>query len=124
MADNNFSFRRATDPLQLPVATTATKFDVPTGYFTQGGPGFGATSFWVCNANNFWVRLRGSGIMTDAGGTYLYIPVTATTGWLFPPGYVGAFSTQYPMWMSTISVSRQGIPAGDGTLEISYGGGN
>ncbi len=124
MAQNNFSFRRSTDPLLLPVATTATQFTVPAGYFLQGGPGFGATSFWVCNANNFWVRLKGSGIMTDVNGSYSYTAVTDTTGWLFPPGYMGAFSTQYPMWMSTLSVSRQGLTAGTGTLELSYGGGN
>jgi hypothetical protein len=115
MSDNSFAFRRMTDPLLLPIATTATKFDVPDGYFRGAGPGAGAQSFWVCNANNFWVRLKGS--------TGTYVAVTDTTGWLFPPGFVGAFSTQFPQFMSTMAVTRQGLTAGTGTLEISYGGG-
>lgn len=113
---NAFPFRRLTDPLILDVDVVAKKFDVPAGFFQQGGPGFGATSFWVVNPNNFWVRLRGS---NDAN----HIPVTATTGWLFPPGFCGAFSTQFPVSMSTLAVTYQNVPAGVGTLEISYGGG-
>lgn len=119
MSANSNNFRRITDPLLLSVATTATQFNLPAGYFEPGGPAFGAMSFWVVNANNFWVRLRGSGF----NGSGSYVAVTDTTGWLFPPGYIGSFSTQYPLFMSTLSVDRQGIPAGTGTLEISYGGG-
>ena len=115
MSDNSFNFKRLTDPLLLPVGVTAQKFDVPTGFFDPSGPAAGAMSFWVCNANNFWVRLKGS------NGTYT--AVTDTTGWLFPPGYIGSFSTQFPQFMSTLAVTRQGVKAGTGTLELSYGGG-
>lgn len=116
MSDNSFNFRRLTDPMQMAAEPTAQKFDVPAGFFQPGGPAFGAMSFWICNPNNFWVRLKGS------NGTY--VAVTDTTGWLFPPGFCGSFSTQYPEFMSVMSVSRQGIPAGSGALEISYGGGS
>lgn len=121
MSDNASNFRRMTDPLLLPVAPTATQFNVPDGFFMPEGPGFGSLSFWVCNANNFWVRLKGSG--NGALNTGSYTAVTATTGWLFPPGFTGSFSTQYPLFMSTISIARQGLPAGSGVLEVSYGGG-
>ena len=110
MADNNFSFRRSTDPYMLPVGTTAQRFDVPADLKAAG-----YMSFCVVNPNNFWVRMRGS--------TGSYIPVTDDTGWLFPPGFFGVFSTQYPEFMSAMSVTKQGIPAGTGILEVSYGGG-
>jgi hypothetical protein len=48
------SFRRMTDPLQLPVSTEAQRFDVPAGFIPPD-----AESFWVANPNNFWVRLVG-----------------------------------------------------------------
>lgn len=122
MAENSFNFRRMTDPLLIPVSGSVQKFDLPAGFFQQSGPAMGAMSFWVCNANNFWVRLRGSGNGWDGSGSY--VAVTDTTGWLFPPGFVGSFSTQYPLWMSTLGVVRQGLSVGTGTLEISYGGGS
>jgi hypothetical protein len=109
---NNFPFRRLTEPLILPVSSTASQFQVPANYIPTG-----ASSFWVVNPNNFWVRLKG---FTAAEGAN---SVTATTGWLFSPGFTGAFSTQYPAWLSVMSVNYQGLTAGTGTLEISYGGG-
>lgn len=110
MSENSYPFRRSTDPYQLAVDVSAQKFDVPMDIKAGG-----YTSFLVVNANPFWVRLRGS------NGSY--VAVTETTGWLFPPGFFGTFSTQYPEFMSAMSVARQGIPAGTGILEISYGGG-
>lgn len=110
MADNNFCFRRATDPFLLTVGPTAQKFDVPVDLKAAG-----YTSFCVVNPNPFWVRLRGSNIT--------YAAVTSTTGWMFPPGFFGIFSTQYPEFMSAMSVTAQGLTAGTGVLEVSYGGG-
>lgn len=121
MSSNAFAFRRSTDPLLVPIDISATQFVVPTNFFISG-PGKGATSFWVCNANNFWVRLRGSGDGITGVGSF--VPVTETTGWLFPPGFTGPLSTQYPLFMSALAVVRQGIPAGSGVLEVSYGGGS
>lgn len=110
MSENVFPFRRVTDPFVLNVAPTAQRFDVPMDLKSAG-----YTSFYVVNPNSFWVRLRGS------QGSY--VAITETTGWLFPPGFAGVFSTQYPEFMSAMSVTRQGLPAGTGTLEVSYGGG-
>lgn len=110
MAENNFSFRRATDPFLLTVGATAQRFDVPIDI-----KGSGYTSFCVVNPNSFWVRLKGS------NGNYS--PVTSTTGWMLPPGFFGIFSTQYPEFMSAMSVTAQGMTAGTGVLEVSYGGG-
>lgn len=107
---NNFPFRRLTEPLVIPVSPTSSQFQVPAGFIPPG-----TNSFWIVNPNNFWVRLKG--FQGSAGN------VTATTGWLFSPGFTGAFSTQYPEWMSVMSVTYQGLTAGTGTLELSYGGG-
>lgn len=110
-----------TDPLMVPIEPTATQFVVPVTFFQTGNPGAGASSFWVCNATSFWVRLKGSGNgLTQEGD---FVAVSESTGWLFPPGFCGAFSTQYPRYMSAMSVERQGLPAGSGFLEVSYGGG-
>jgi hypothetical protein len=78
----------------------------------------GASSFLVVNRNPFWVRPKGySG--TDATTKV----IGADEGWLFPPGFWGIFTTQFPDAMSTIAVPFQGLAAGSGVLEISYGGG-
>lgn len=103
-------FRRITDPFILPVGLTVQRFDVPNDLRVQD-----MRQFLVVNPNPFWVRLKGS---RDT-----YTPVSETTGWLFPPGFFGVFSSQYPMFMSTLAVSRQGIDAGTGTLELAYGRG-
>lgn len=113
-----FAFRRTTDPLQLPVGPVPTRFDVPAGFFDKNGPGYQTTTFMVVNPNACYVRLRGSN--TDS-----HIPVTPTTGWLFPPGFVGCFTTQYPKSMSTLAVTMPGfpLPAEYAPLELPYGGG-
>lgn len=114
-----YAFRKMTEPLLLDIKATATRYDVPPGFFDQGGPGFQATSWWVVNPNNCYVRLKG----TTSGA---HVPVTDSTGWLFPPNFSGPFSTQYPTSMSTLAVVRGGlpIPAKCDPLEIIYGGGN
>lgn len=113
-----FAFRRVTDPLQLPVGVEPERFDVPEGFFDQGGPAFQTTTFLVVNPNLCYVRLRGS-------STDTHIPVTPSTGWLFPPGFVGCFTTQYPKSMSTLAVAMPGFPLPDtfAPLELPYGGG-
>lgn len=113
-----FAFRRTTDPLQLPVGPQAMRFDVPIGFFDEGGPGYMATTFLVVNPNACYVRLRG----TTSGE---HRPVTPTTGWLFPPGFVGCFTTQKPISMSTMAVAMPGfpLPAEYVPLELPYGGG-
>ena len=46
-----FAFRRMTDPLMLPVGPEAIRFDVPDGFFDEGGPGYQSTTFMVINPN-------------------------------------------------------------------------
>jgi hypothetical protein len=113
-----YAFRRITDPLQLPVAGTPTRFDVPDGFFAEGGPGYQTTTFLVVNPNACYVRLRG----TTSGP---HRPVSPRMGWLFPPGFVGAFSTQYPLSMSTLAVPMPGVPLPEefAPLDLIYGGG-
>jgi hypothetical protein len=114
-ASTQIPFRRMTNPLVLPVGPTAQRFDVPTNFFTSMA---GITSFYVVNANNFWVRLKGSPMSTTP-----YSDITETQGWLFSPGFQGAFTTQFPVWMSTLAVNRQGLTPGTGVLELCYGRG-
>lgn len=112
MAGTSQPFRRFSDPLMVPCAPTATQFVVPDGFFTQDAQW---NAFYVVNRNAFWVRLRG----TTAGP---FQPVTETTGWLFPPGFAGVFSTQYPRFMSAMAISVPGYPpAGEGIVELAYG---
>jgi hypothetical protein len=120
MSLNSFSFRRGSDPFQLSFDATPIKFDVPSDFFVTGA-GKGATSFCIVNPTKYWVRLRGSGDGQTQTGSY--VPVTATTGWLFPPGFWGVMSTQFPRYMSVMSVDKQGLGTGSGVIEISYGGG-
>ena len=113
-----FAFRKMTEALLLPVGASPTKFEVPAGFFDEGGPGYQATSWYVTNPNDCWVRLRG----TTTGE---YVAVSATSGWCFPPGFVGTFSTQRPIFMSTLAVPKPGrpLPTEFAPLEIIYGGG-
>lgn len=113
-----FAFRRMTDPLILPVGLSPMRFDVPAGFFDEGGPGFQTTTFLVVNPNACFARLRG----TTVGE---HRPVTETTGWLFPPGFVGCFTTQRPISMSTLAVAKPGfpLPTEFAALELLYGGG-
>ncbi|KQT08521.1 hypothetical protein ASG40_11625 [Methylobacterium sp. Leaf399] len=113
-----YAFRRITDPLQVPVAATATQFDVPATFFAEGGAGYQTTTFLVVNPNACYVRLRG----TTSGP---FRPVTPKMGWLFPPAFVGAFSTQYPIFMSAMAVPMPGVPLPTefAPLDLIYGGG-
>lgn len=120
MANNNQAFRRFTEPIICPVDVTAQKTILPANFFTTA-PGLNSQSFYIVNPNNFWIRLKGSG--NALTGTGDYVAVTATTGWLFGPGFIGVFSSQFPLYLSFLSVTFQGLPAGIGVAEISYGGG-
>lgn len=106
-------FRRLTDPLQIPVGPEAGRFNVPENFIPKE-----ANAFWVVNANLFWVRLKGS---PDKNAAYAAVTDTPPTGWLWMPGYTAVFTTQFPVWMSTLAVSRQGIAAGSGFIELAYG---
>lgn len=115
------SFKRQTDPIQVPVSPTPSKFVMPPRFIPAQ-----SESFWVVNPNSFWVRLKGSGSNFQGSGmSGEYAEVVGTdgegTGWLFPPGFVGVFATQWPRFLSTVSVTKQGLQAGDGFLELAWG---
>lgn len=117
-------FRRLTDPLQVPVGASAQRTDVPGDYIPDQ-----AESFWICNPNNFWVRLKGSGTNRLNGNTMSgdYKEVVGDlgfgTGWHFPPGYCGVFMSQKPRYLSTIATGAQGLTPSDGFLELAWGSG-
>lgn len=79
------------------------------------------TSFHVVNPNPFYCRLRGSSGEGDE--------IAEGEGWLWPPGFVGVYSTQYPAFVSCIAVERPGFPLRDDDgnlmpmhpLELAYG---
>lgn len=104
-------YRRLTQPLMLDVAPTSGRTAVPAGFIPPE-----ATSFRVTNPNAFAVRLRGAkGSGADG------LTITTSQGWLFPPGFSGTFTTEFPEFMATISQAWMGTVAGSGILEISYG---
>lgn len=110
-SSNQIPFRRITNPLTVPVSPTASRFDVPDGFLPNG-----TNAFYVVNPNKFWVRLKGS---VTPGSPYS--PIVDGEGWLWGPGFHGVFTTQFPVWFSVISVTRQDLAAGTGTVELSYG---
>lgn len=72
------------------------------------------TSFHVVNPNPFYVRLRGSSGEGDDIGE--------GEGWLWPPGFVGVYSAQYPSFVSAIAVARPGFPIADASGAFLYEG--
>lgn len=115
---NTVPFKRMTDPLILPVSNSAQKFTVPAGFFTTG-PGKGTVQFAVVNTYPFAVRLLGS--------TGTYMAADATKGWVFPPGYWGVLTTQYPEFMSTLGMNTTLWPYVEGAVgsfELIYGVGS
>lgn len=111
----SFPFRRFADPFIINVTPTSASTQV----VVAGDPRYPSLeegrSFIFVNANPFCVRLRGS------SGTFA--PVTETTGWLILPWEKSVWTSQLPQWVSAMSVTRGGVEAGTGTLELAYGTG-
>lgn len=101
-------YRRLTDPLVLPYGTSSTRTAVPAGFIPPE-----STSFRVTNRGSSWVRLKGA-----QGSAAATLSIADGEGWLFPPGFSGTFTTQFPEAMATIAV---GAGASNGVLEITYG---
>jgi hypothetical protein len=123
-SEGQIPYRRMTDPLQVPVGPSVTRFEVPAGYVPTG-----ANAFLVINPNLSWMRLKGSGVAyPEREPVGEYVPVVGTdgqgTGWLFQPGFFGVFTSQFPRYLSTIAVAKQGVPATNGFMEISWGMGS
>lgn len=121
---NTTPFHRVNDPVMVAIGPMAQTTIIPASAMldTDGVTKLG--SFYIANPNNVWVRLKGFNNQADCdAGT----PVTAATGWLFPPGFVAVFSTQYPKCVSAMAVSEPGYPVTSSTqfapLELAYGTG-
>jgi len=116
----DFAFRRWADPFVIPVGPGTAS----TQIIIKDDPKFPSIergrSFIFVNPNPFCVRLRGSSLQRDGG----FIAVTETTGWLIMPWEKSVWSTQQPDWVSAMSVTRGGLTAGTGTLELAYGTGS
>lgn len=115
-------FRRMTDPVQITVGLTPQPTMVPPEKLQDPAvPTARLSSFYVVNPNNFWVRAKGFTNAADCNA----IGVTPTTGWLWPPGFVGIFSTQFPVCASAMAVPMPGFPVTASSsmvpIEWSYG---
>jgi hypothetical protein len=114
-------FRRMTDPLQVGIGPTPQMTMVPKSVLTDPATGLPLPSFYIVNPNNVWVRVKGFNNAADCQS----IGVTPTTGWLWPPGHVGVYSTQSPFCASAMAVPMPGYPLNANTtyapLEWSYG---
>lgn len=115
-------YRRMSDPVQITVSSTPQATMVPPEkLFDPASPAMRLTSFYVVNPNNFWVRAKGFTNAADCNA----VGVTPTTGWLWPPGHVAVYSTQYPVCASAMGVPMPGFPlpadAAMKPIEWSYG---
>lgn len=72
------------------------------------------TSFHAVNPNPFWMRLRGCEGPDDL--------IAEGEGWLWPPGFVGVYSTQYPRYVCTLAVARPGFPIFNAQGDFLYAG--
>lgn len=118
--NRNFPFRRNTafGPILVPAGFEPSS--VAVGVMPDG-----ITAFAAINSYPVWMRL--------VGGAMGPVSVTDDTGWLFPPGFFGIFSTQSPRWVSCVAVDRPGFPIADengdplypdARLELLYGSGS
>lgn len=115
-------FRRMSEPVPVAVGSTAQMTMIPPERLVDpDAPTARLTSFYVVNPNNFWVRAKGFRNAADCGS----VGVTPTTGWLWPPGHVAVYSTQYPVCASAMAVPMPGFPLPADTamkpIEWSYG---
>jgi hypothetical protein len=116
-------FRRMSDPVQVSIGPTAQVTMIPPDRLKDPANGTPLSSFYVVNPNNVYVRAKGFTNVADCTNP----GVTPTTGWLWPPGFVGIFSTQFPVCASAMAVPMPGFPITASTtyapLEWSYGPG-
>ncbi|TXN36346.1 hypothetical protein [Methylobacterium sp. WL7] len=116
-------FRRMSEPVMVQIGPTPQTTMIPAASLKDPMNGLPLSSFYVVNPNSVYVRVKGFSNAADCAN----IGVTETTGWLWPPGFVGVFSTQYPFCASAMAVSKPGFPITASTtyapLEWSYGPG-
>jgi hypothetical protein len=118
---STFAFRRMSEPVQAAVGPTAQATMVPPNLMLDPVSKQRLGSFYIANPNMVWIRLKGFSNQDDCNN----IGVTPTTGWLWPPGHVAVYSTQYPVCISVMAVPKPGFPlTGDyAPAELSYGPG-
>lgn len=120
MSEGVFPFRRMTKALLVPVATTATSFQVPSGLIK---PDYNA--FCIVNPNVCWVGLRGTSAVNNEGQAPTEAIMASQDGddWLFNPGHFGVYTTQHPFFMSAIALSMPGYELPDTfvPLRLYYG---
>jgi hypothetical protein len=116
-------FRRMSEPVMVAIGPTPQMTMIPQGSLKDPVNGLPLSSFYVVNPNNVYVRVKGFNTTAECSS----VAVTETTGWLWPPGFVGVFSTQFPLCASAMAVSKPGYPITSSTtyapLEWSYGPG-
>jgi len=118
----NTPFFRMGEPFRLPVSPTSGIDRFPSATADLAIPP-NVTTFRVTNNNPFAVRMRGQQPGAD------FVPVTATTGWLFLPGVTEVLGTKYPIALTVMSVdgplgsTDDTQKAGIGFLEMQYGTG-
>lgn len=113
------AFRRMSDPVQLAVGPAAQPTMIPPNVLKDPVSGQPVTTFYVVNPNQVYVRAKGFSNAADCQN----VGVTSSTGWLWPPGFVGVFSTQFPICASVMAVPMPGYPltGSYAPLEWSYG---
>ena len=112
-------FRRMTKGLLVPVAEAPTWMEVPEGFIDES-----YTAFMIVNPNVCWVGLGGtSGAMDKPKPTVPNMASPDGTDWLFPPGHVAVYSTQYPVFMSAVAIAMPGfeLPGQYVPLRVYYG---
>lgn len=119
MAENTFPFRRMTRAILVPVGTTASTVQIPNGFIL---PDYNA--FMVVNPNMCWVALRGTSRAGDGTmPTQANMAMPDARDWLFNPGHIAVYTTQYPVWMSALAVAMPSypIPTEFADLRVYYG---
>lgn len=109
------SFQPLAPTIVANVDTTAQQYTYPAGFFTTA-PGVNCSTYLIANPNNFWTR-----VLSSRGS---YVAVTSTTGIPIPPNGWSVFQTTQPDYLSCMSITRSGLTAGAGTVEITYGMGD
>lgn len=116
-------FRRVSEPVRVMIGPNPQSTMIPPEQLRDPANGLLLSSFLVVNPNNVWVRVKGFTNADDCNK----VGVTPTTGWLWPPGFVAVFSTQFPVCASAMAVSMPGFPITANTtfvpVEWSYGPG-
>jgi hypothetical protein len=105
----SIAFRRMTRALPVNVSLSPSASNATAVPADLIKPSYNA--FAVFNPNSCVVGLRGtSRAQGQAVPTTPLIAQADGLDWLFPPGFLGVFSTQYPYFMSAIALAFPAYP--------------